>query len=146
MISAVMLVKIKRTVRKILAGTMAVWLSGIVFLACCQQLNARSMEMESCPLAKMSEHCDKATRQDADRAFVELTEQPSVDCCGFLPVVFDKSRKIEQAEKQVAITSSVVALKFSLPPILKITPSFSAFRSRTPDRHGIFVENCVFRI
>ncbi|MBK6587793.1 MAG: hypothetical protein IPG22_05690 [Acidobacteria bacterium] len=135
---------VKKIAHKTFAGFMALWLSGFVFLFCCETLNGQSMDMESCPLAKMSEHSDKA--KQANSPVIGLTDESSMDCCGFLPIVFDKSRKINQTEKQIAPALTVVAIKFTLPTVTKITTSFPAFHKRTPDRHGTFIRNCVFRI
>lgn len=136
--------QLKKIMHKTLAGSMALWLSGVVFLFCCETLNARSMTTESCPLAKMSEHCDKA--KQANNPSVSLTNETSMDCCGFLPIVFDKSRKIDQVQKQAAVAPAMIAVKFTLPAIHGDSHSFDAFTSRIPDRHGTFIKNCVFRI
>ena len=86
--------QIKKYLHRSLAGVMAVWLSGVVFLLCCQTTAAAMPDGDSCPMAKMSSHCDKMKQQNADSA---VFEAPPVNClnCGFLPVVFDKTRKIE---------------------------------------------------
>lgn len=137
---------LKKITHKTLAGFMALWLSGFIFLFCCSTLNAKTMEKESCPLAKMSKHCDKAKNANQNVPVVESTDESSFDCCGFLPVVFDKSRKIEQDQKQIAMTPKVIVVKFILPRPANISPTFTAFQSRVPNRHGTFMKNCVFRI
>jgi len=134
---------LKRIAHKTLAGFMAVWLSGVVFLLCCQQMNGAGTDAESCPLAKMSAHCDKA---GPGFSFAESTDETAMDCCGFLPAVFDKARKVEQTQKQFAVAQKPAALKFTLPPVSQNSPTITAFYSRIPDRQTTFVKNCVFRI
>lgn len=125
---------------------MAVWLSGVVFLLCCQTMNAKAMAAESCPLAKMSDHCDKAKKANQNVSAIELTRETSVDCCGFLHAVFDKARKIEQSQKQLAISAKVLPFRFTPPRAANTTRTLTASYSRVLDRHGTFVRNCVFRI
>lgn len=137
---------VKKIAQRSLAGFMALWLSGVVFLLCCQTMNANAMAAESCPLAKLSEHCDKAKKATEITSVVGLNQENSVDCCAFLPAVFDKARKIEQTQKQMAITPKSIAVRFKLQRPSNSSPTFPAFQSRVPDRHGTFIKNCVFRI
>lgn len=145
-IGPIMLRKVKNITHKTIAGFMALWLSGFVFLFCCETLNAKSMAKESCPLAKMSKHCDKAKQTNVSTPVVGSGHEDSFDCCGFLPVVFDKSRKTEQNQKQIATSPNVIAVKFTLPRFVITPHPISEFQSRVLDRHGTFVKNCVFRI
>lgn len=133
-------------IHKALTGFMAVWLSGVVFLLCCQTMNAKALAAESCPLAKKSDHCDKAKKAEQNAPVIEFKGGSSVECCSFLHAVFDKARKVEQNQKQIAITSKVLPFRFEPPRPASISPTFAASRSRVPDRHGTFIRNCVFRI
>lgn len=135
-----------KIVHKALTGFMAVWLSGVVFLLCCQTMNAKAMAADSCPLAKKSEHCNKAKKADQKGPVIEFKRESRVECCSFLQAVFDKARKVEQGQEQVAIAPKVSPVRF-VPPIRKsILPTFTATHTRVQDRHGTFKRNCVFRI
>lgn len=131
---------------KTLAAFMTVWLSGVVFLFCCQEMNAAPTEAEFCPLAKVKAHCDKAAPASANVSFAATADAKTIDCCGFLPAMFDKARKIEQAQKQIALKAKPVPLKFALPFFANTPLEVSAFYSRMPDKQTTFIQNCVFRI
>lgn len=89
------------TTKRIFAGLLAVWMSGVVFLFCCGASSARAAGAESCPLAKKS-RCDKSsTDEDAVRFEAAQDGCPAFNCCGFLPEVFDKIKKAEQS-RQIA--------------------------------------------
>ena len=136
--------QIKKIAHKTLAGSMAVWLSGIVFLFCCQEMSAAT-QPEFCPLAKMSGHCDKADL-NSDSSVVENTSAQHFDCCAFLPVVFDKARKVDTVQKQVAITSEPIRPRYVDQTTHFSTVSFVAINSRVADRHDSYLKNRVFRI
>jgi len=137
---------LNKIVHKALTGFMAVWLSGVVFLLCCQTMNAKAIAAESCPLAKKSEHCNKAKKAIRKGPFIEFKGESRVECCSFLQAVFDKARKVEQGQEQVAIAPKVSPVRF-VPPIPEsILPTFTVTHSRVQDRHGTFLRNCVFRI
>ena len=123
---------------------MAVWLSGVVFLVCCHPVAALPTP-DSCPMTKMSAHCDKRKKQNVYSHFVQPPPAGCVEC-GFLPVVFDKSRKVDQVQKQAARPLEQIAVRFD--PLVYAEPR-SATRAvykrvLIPDR--IFIKNCVFRI
>jgi hypothetical protein len=125
-----------------LTGVLVVWLSGVVFLFCCHPVAAAP---DTCPMAKMSTHCDKAKKQNA--ASHVIAPAP-VDCiqCGFLPVVFDKSRKVDLVQKQAPLAAERIAVRFD--PLAFTVPAakIPAFYSRLAVRDSIFIKNCVFRI
>lgn len=126
-----------------LTGFMALWLSGFIFLFCCEKLNAQQMDAEFCPLEKLSGHCD---RNESAAPVVETTVDASVDCCAFLPVVFDKARKLEPIQKQSPLALKPVTTKFRLPQIeFKAQPTV-AFHARVLDRHATYLINRNFRI
>ncbi len=139
------LAQIKRTTRRTLAGFMAVWLSGVVFLICCSTMNGESMSAEFCPLAK-SAHCDKADSTDSSAQVIEQTKSETVDCCAFLPIIFDKNRKLERTEHPEAVSHQPLAIRFySSPTVIRQTAPV-AFTPHIPNRQNTFVKNCVFRI
>jgi len=137
---------LKRYIRLSLAGFMSVWLSGVVFLLCCEKMSAAMSEADSCPLAKMSAHCDKTEKTNAASVLVAGTQSDRVDCCGFLPAVFDKNRKLERDQKQSAPTPQVVAVQFDPPKIFDYTPRLAAIYLRVSYQKDLSLKNCVFRI
>ena len=141
------LAKFKMTMHKTIAGFMAIWLSGVVFLFCCEKINGTSVTADSCPLAKMSSHCDKAARAYLNSPVIERTDAECVDCCGFLPAIFDKARNIERTQKEIAVTLKPVALRFKAVYSGKYpAPITTIVRSHVADKQTTFVQNCVFRI
>lgn len=128
-----------------LAAFLAVWLSGLAFLICCP--NARAASSEAfCPLAKMGGHCER-TR---NRPGPSWTSEGSGDCgvtgCAYLPIVFDKSRKVEKTKKQPAPTGSVNPVNFAPPASVKVRffPTISSARIAFDDR--ILARHCILRI
>ena len=136
---------IRNVAKRVLAGFMALWLSGFVFLFCCQN-KAVAADMEFCPLAKAG-HCDKGKPVDPSVANVDRPQPPCADCCAFLPVVFDKSRKIEPVQKQLAIRPlpAIAAVRFI--PAVK-HPGDVAVRPMglIRDKGSTYLRNRVFRI
>ena len=125
---------------------MSVWLSGVVFLLCCEKINGKTSEPEFCPLAKMSGHCDKAGQANSNSLVIETANETCADGCGFLPVVFDKTRKIEQNRQHTAPASNIVPVQFSPPALAEFTARPDASYSRLASSCKIFVINCTFRI
>jgi hypothetical protein len=132
--------------QRIIASVLVIWLSGVVLLFCCENMKAQAAEADSCPLAKTS-HCDKqagvADNPDAARF---QTESHAFDCCGFLPKVFDKARKIEK-NPQVALattTAKIDAPKFSF--VVETRKAPQVYRAPVHNRGGTYLKNCVFRI
>ncbi len=124
---------------------MAVWLSGFVFLFCCQPIDAKPAA-DSCPLKKMGVHCDMAEKQNTASDVVDRSTEPCVDCCAFLPIVFDKTRKIEQNQKQIAVVPEALTRRPAIIRPANFSHSLPAIRSRVSNRHGTYLRNCVFRI
>jgi hypothetical protein len=89
--------------RRFTAGFLALWLTGLVFVCCCGE--AVEAAAESCPLAKVSEHCNKGVAAE-DPTIAQLEKLPA-DCvdCSVLPGVFDKERRFEPNVKFTAETS-----------------------------------------
>lgn len=132
--------------KRIFAGLLAVWLSGVVFLLCCGMPKAQAAEIESCPLAKKG-HCAKSSGdENALRFEIIQNADASFDCCGFLPQVFDKVRKAERIQEvpELPIKPEVPALSFDL---IKTQAAASFYyRPRAVDRSGTYLRNRVFRI
>jgi hypothetical protein len=128
------------------AGFMAVWLSGAVFLLCCPEMTAAT-PADSCPLAKMSSHCDHAAKQETGNDSVEGVRPACFECCAFLPIVFDKSRKIDVVQKEIVAPAEELAVsKFEFPSISIKPISRVIFERHVPDRRGTYLVNGVFRI
>ncbi len=137
---------LQQNTKRVIASLLAVWLSGVVFLFCCETSQAKTLEAESCPLAKVS-HCNK---KPADTNALELvslkTENQTFDCCRFPAQVFDKARKIEtnQQTAEVATTIKVPSLK-----VLFVKTNFKrpkVYQSFVRSRGSTFLRNRVFRI
>lgn len=137
--------KFSKLSHKALAGSMSIWLSGIVFLFCCEMPGAAA-EKEFCPLTKVSEHCDKAEKKNAPSGIARANGERGFDCCGFLPAIFDKSRKIEPAQKQLATVAKHAAPKFKPPQTGTYTPGFSSHHTQVLGENNFFVKHCVLRI
>lgn len=140
-----MTVDIKRMMQRSAAGFMAVWLSGFVFLFCCQNMRAAA-EAEFCPMAKMG-HCDHAQKADPNAASFEKTQPVCVDCCAFLPAVFDKTRKVEPAQKHLAqATLPKIAIAFNA-PVVEHIPTIAALSNEfVANGRSTHLRHCVFRI
>lgn len=127
--------------RKITSSLLVVWLSGFVLLFCCAAMEARA-ETEFCPLAKAKSHCDKAK---TGAPTFSNDSASKFGCCGFLPAVFDKARKIEKTSQ----IDSVHQVKIDSPRFSSVEKRFAAagfYRPPEFDRKKIFIKNCVFRI
>src|SRR4051812_44507554 len=103
------------------AAFMALWLSGFVFLFCCGPTKAAVEETKSCPLAKQAHHCDTANQQNEVSDTVSRAQGVCVDCCGFLPAVFDKARKVDQPQPSITAPERVlVAARLVTPRPIRI--------------------------
>ncbi len=138
--------------KRILAGLLAVWMSGIIFLFCCGTPKTQTADIESCPLAKAG-HCKKSVsdKAAADENLLRFATDdnggPLLDCCGFLPKVFDRIRKSESSP-QIAF-SPATQVKPIAPPIqfAKTEPNnFLSYCPRPINRSGTYLKNQVFRI
>jgi len=137
--------QLKQNTHKLLTGFMAIWLSGAVFLFCCEKTNGAPEGVEFCPMAKISAHCDKA-KQGASVNVSISTEEPSVDCCGFLPAIFDKARKLERTQKQTASAPVTLVVSHLQVPIAENKAVSDAFLPFIADHQKLFIHNCVFRV
>lgn len=129
-----------------LAGLLVVWLSGIVFLVCCERFGVEASAAESCPMAAMAGHTSDAEHEEVKRDFAERSEKDCMDCCGFLAAVFDKSRKLERAQKQAAVASVPTTINFRVPGDPAGPETIRAIYTRLPDKQRTFIKNRVLRI
>lgn len=136
----------QRSIKQIVAGSLIIWLSGVVFLLCCEMPGAQASNVESCPLAK-TQHCSKQSSVEVNSDFALLqTSQPAFDCCNFLSLVFDKARKIEKTQKIVAAQTNVKVFQPVFSVISHQFPAPKNFHSFVTNRENIHIKNCVFRI
>lgn len=139
--------RFRQNSKKIIAASLVFWMSGFLFLFCCESVKAQSTETESCPLAK-TQHCSKQSKAEtavSDSISIK-SEQQTVECCRFLPAIFDKTRKVEKTQKVEARLASV---RISQPKFSVVKQEFSVKRnlcSFVPDRVDTHLKNCVFRI
>ncbi len=133
-------------IKRAVAVLLMFWLSGVVFLFCCEMPNAQASEVLSCPLKKTS-HCNRKSTDETVSQYASLeTEDETVNCCQFMSQVFDKARKLEtnQQSAEVAAVVKVSPPKFSF---LKTNSQSSTFyQSVIRNRGSIFLENRVLRI
>ena len=136
----------KKHTTKTIAAFMVFWLSGVLFLFCCGTMQAQDAEF--CPLAaKGQSHCDKAAKKTSGApVFSKQTGNLNFDCCGFLPAVFDKTRKIEKTQQTAP---PVAKVKVDSPRFLLVKNAFQVarnYRAAVFKQNKIFIKNCVFRI
>src|SRR5437763_16653697 len=103
----------RQIIRKSVAAFMAVWLSGFVFIFCCYANSTASHMTEFCPMHTASHHCDGGMEQNDASTAVGRAEAVCFDCCGYLPAVFDKARKVDQpapvtAPERVALAPRLI--------------------------------------
>jgi len=137
--------RLRKITHKTLSAYLAVWLSGVVFLFCCDEINGES-KADSCPLAKMSAHCDKAEKDKASQVIASQTTEQGMDCCAFIPVLFDKTRTVERNQQPSAAAPSLVV---EVPRLVLIPSDFApakAYRSIALLRNDTFLKNRTFRI
>jgi len=138
----------RKNSRKALAAFMSVWLSGIIFLFCCD-MSAKAAEKEFCPLAKANpDHCNKAkdNRDNKDSRLASDDGSRGLSCCGFIPAVFDKTRKIERDVHATQPADKPETSPQTLSPLRQNfdTPAF--YTSYRPIQDRIFIRHHVFRI
>lgn len=134
--------KLRRITKRIFTASLAVWLSGIVLILCCNMPTAKA-ETISCPLAR-KDNCAKSSENDFRESF--RNESLTFDCCGFPAKVFDKVRKLEfqpQAAEAVE-TVRIAAPKISFSKT--VVKKDRVYQSFVHDRANAHLRNCVFRI
>jgi hypothetical protein len=136
-----------KSATKSIAAFMVFWLSGILFLLCCGTMQAQAKDAEFCPLAaKGKSHCDKAKKDNDLPVVSKQSDNLNFDCCGFLPAVFDKTRKIEK-NQQIALP--VAKIKVDSPIFSLVENNFEVAAGYRPPilrQERIFIKNCIFRI
>ena len=143
--------------KRIFAGLLTVWLSGIVFLFCCgamptTQAVAEAESESCCPLAKMDHHCDKpavgetTAAENAERFDAFQNGKSAFDCCGFLTHVFDKARKAEIVKQIAAVAEKTVIETPKFAFVKTKSNAFFKYRPRPLNRSGTYLKNRVFRI
>ncbi len=135
----------RHILRKTIAGFMAVWLSGFVFLFCCYASSAMTHATEFCPMHTASHHCDGNMEQNDASNAVGRFEGVCFDCCGYLPAVFDKARKVDQSAPVTAPERVAVTPRLITPRPIRATP-VPAYRTRLADKSRTFISTQVFRI
>lgn len=133
--------------QKFVSGLLVVWLSGFVFLFCCGAMEVQA-KTEFCPLAKAKSHCDKSKKAKTDDSTVLLKqpENEEYDCCGFLPAIFDKARKIESNLQTASIADKVKIESPRFSPVVNGFEIAGIYHAPIYNREKIFIRNCVFRI
>ncbi len=95
--------KFWKNTKRIFTVALAVWLSGIVLVLCCNVPMAQA-ETIVCPLAKKS-NCAKSSEKDLRKSFI--AESPILDCCAYSVQIFDKARKIEFQPQTAEVVETV---------------------------------------
>ena len=135
-------VTIGKRQNKPLAAFLVLWLSGAFFLLLCT--GSASAGPSSCPLAAMSSHCPHGKRSSGPA--IADAGRNSVDCCAFIPALFDKVRTADSPVR-VAIAAKIPTSPKRLNISAASTPRPAVEYS--PPKRSVrrsFVKNCVFRI
>lgn len=137
--------KLRQNTKRIFTTALAVWMSGIVLVICCQMPSAvaASAEMESCPLAKKSD-CAKSAQGNSGES--SGNESQSFDCCVFPVKVFDKARKIEIQPQTAEV---IEAVELAAPKGFIVRRTFASpkiHQSFIRNRGSTYLRNRVFRI
>jgi hypothetical protein len=121
-------------------------MSGILFLFCCESSKAQATEAENCPLAKIK-RCSKQTAIENDSQSVSVQVEPrALDCCQFLPLIFNNSVKVEKTQKIGMAVTGVKVSQRTFSSINRVFPAQRPFRSVIIGRENTHLKNCVFRI
>ena len=137
--------------RRFAAGFLSVWLSGVVLLLCCADMNAGVAEAKIAEAAHMSAHCDKMgkteTELNPDSESVSRHEgELDNDCCAFLPMLFDKKRVVE-GKWQIAAATQVAVVEMPRPTVeLQNFAAVQFYRPHPLSRDGTYLKNRTFRI
>lgn len=132
---------------KIISAALIFWLSGLMFLLCCEAPKTNGEITDSCPLAK-NNHCLRTGKVvlelSAFAAFQSAGQ--TLDCC-ILPSIFDKARKIEPNLQSTAGISPAVKIAEPVFFIAESNTGFSKiYRPPVSTRQKTYLKNCVFRI
>ena len=136
--------KLRMFTRSTLAGFMVMWLSGVVFLILCQGQTANSME--SCPLVRLGAHCDKADKEKDSEKVTKQSNETGIDCCAFIPALFDKTRTVYSNQQVVLINPSTTVANPRLVPVQINFPPAYRYSSTVLLKNNTFLKNRTFRI
>jgi len=137
----------RQNTKKIIAASLVFWMSGVLFLFCCDSMKAQAAETaESCPLVK-TQHCSKQSKGETAFDSTSIEAQPQThDCCRFIPPIFGKTVKTEKILKVEAALSTVKILQPKFAVVKSEFPAVKNFRSVVLNRENTHLKNCVFRI
>ncbi len=138
--------RLKTIMHQTLAGFMAIWLSGVIFLLCCHVQNTIAAGMDSCPLVKLGAHCDKAEKEKDSEKVTNQSSDTGMDCCAFIPVLFDKTRTRDGNQQIAVMAPSTTVVKPRLVTIrTNFAPAYSHL-STVLTKNDTFLKNRTFRI
>ncbi|HYJ90963.1 MAG TPA: hypothetical protein VEV84_06630 [Pyrinomonadaceae bacterium] len=123
---------------------MAVWLSGVLFLILCHG-HTSAASMEYCPLMKLGAHCPKAD-QDASAKLTNEPEDPGMDCCAFIPVIFDKTRDANDNVQVAVLAPAAVIERAEWIATRLYSPATIFYHSVSLPKTNIFLKNRAIRI
>ena len=137
---------LQQNTKRVVTGLLAVWLSGVVFLFCCETSKAKASETENCPLSKTS-HCNKESNDETVSQLASFqTENHTIDCCLFRSQVFDKARKFETNQPTAELAAVVKAPTAKFFFVKHESGSPKVYHSLILNRGSTRLNNCVFRI
>ncbi len=129
-----------------LAGFLMIWMSGFIFLFCCEMAAAGTLEGEFCPLSKAQSHCDKSVSDNDAQVISNQSDGLSPDCCAFLPVFFDKTRKIEKAQQAAPVSSKLIVDRPHFTIVSDNRAISANYRAATLPQNNLHIRNCILRI
>ncbi len=137
----------RQTINKTVSGLLVFWLSGLLFLFCCEMPQAQAAEAETCPLAKTNRCAKQAQSENGTADFASIqTHSRMLDCCRFLPNIFDKARKVE-SNQQTAVMPAKIRINAARFSIAKVDFNASEFyQPFVLNRGSTYLKNQVFRI
>ncbi|MDQ3321817.1 MAG: hypothetical protein M3525_05185 [Acidobacteriota bacterium] len=133
----------RQNAKKFAVASLVFWMSGVLFLFCCETTEAA--ETESCPLPKTS-HCSRQSSSESVSQFASVHLKDALDCCRFLPQIFDKARKIETVQKAEPAAESVKVPQPKFSIASRAFPAKITFQSVVINREDTHLKNGVFRI
>ena len=124
---------------------MSLWLSGIVFLFCCELMSMPS-EADWCPLAqRAAAHCDREKAENSSDSIIGSDSEGASEC-RLITTVFDKTRKVERDTVHSRPVDKVAQVSANLPYAANGVVPRKFYTSYHPPGNKIFVKHQVFRI
>jgi hypothetical protein len=130
---------------KAFCGLIALWLSGVLFIPLCSG-DRSSDSMEFCPLAKLGAHCDKVKRSEDVRSITYEDDGQGIDCCAFIPTVFEKTRDINASLEVASVASSFIVETIHNGSLHRTKFSTAPYRSPLLLKDRTFLTNRAIRI